>query len=293
MQDLRLGRNQLGEPGIRELSLGLRRSSTLLRLDLSSNALDAAAVEAIGRALCPPPPSPSAPSCDADRGGAEGQAGPPPLEFLDVSKNPLGDEGGAALLRAFASGGGASLTLRGLNMAEAGLGIATAAALADAIAPTGMSSGAASVVSEDAEGRVGGGGGGGDDDGSSEISLASSSNARALPVLKTLDMSKNELGAGGAAGVGDALYRGGAPQLESLSMGYNGVGDEGAAALGRSARAGLRVLDLSGNGLSGEGMKAVLSSRGLREARLFHNACGDEGDGRLRGCLGGCCCCCC
>ncbi|CAM9778785.1 unnamed protein product, partial [Laminaria digitata] len=48
LTDLRLGRNQLGEPGIKALSVGLSRSSTLLRLDLSDNALDAAAAEALG-----------------------------------------------------------------------------------------------------------------------------------------------------------------------------------------------------------------------------------------------------
>ena len=75
-----------------------------------------------------------------------------------------------------------------------------------------------------------------------------------------------------------ALSAGGGAQLESLSLGYNDVGDEGAAELGKAAGPRLAVLDLSGNALSGAGLAAVLSAGGLREAKLFHNACGDEGN---------------
>lgn len=296
-QDLRLGRNRLGEPGVRDLSVGLSRSSTLLRLDLSGNALNTAAAEALGRALCPPPTSANT---DNHHGGV--QTGPPPLEFLDVSRNPLGDEGGAVLFRALATGRGASATLRGLSVAEAGLGIGAAAALAGALVPPTVAQGdalaekACEILSQEVVGDVevdrqqrkgddgkgprtaekhtastGGGGGG---------SSTESSAAPGLLLLKSLDVSKNEMGACGAADLARALSGGGAPGLKSLSIGYNELGDDGAAAIGRAAGAGsasMKVLDLSGNGLSGAGIGAVLSARGLREAKLFHNACGDEG----------------
>lgn len=97
-------------------------------------------------------------------------------------------------------------------------------------------------------------------------------------MLKTLDVSKNDLGIGGTTEIADALSGGGGPQLESLSIGYNDVEDKGAAALGRAAGPRLASLDLSGNALSGVGVGAVLSAPGLREAKLFHNACGDEGE---------------
>lgn len=250
--------------------------------------LNAAAAETLGRALSKTAPRSPALSEGGDGEGALGgtNAGPPPLEFLDVSRNPLGDAGGAAILCALSrTGYGASATLTDLRMAEAGLGEASAAALAHALAPRITANldttGAVGVdKKEDGDGDgdgEGGGQGGGEGLNATEAVTGTASAVRRLPLLKALDLSKNELGAGGAEALADAFSRGGAPQLESLSMGYNGVGDEGAAALGRAARAGLRVLDLSGNALSGAGISGVLSAPGLREAKLFHNACADEG----------------
>ena len=261
VQELRLGRNQIGEPGAKDLSMGLRCSSTLLRLDLSGNRLDTSAVEAIGRALSCPSPS----SADLPIGG-EGKVGPPPLEFLNVSSNPLGDEGGVALLHALATGFGASRTLKSLAMADTGLGGGSAIALAAMLSPAPEG-----VSDADAAGD-----GGARPDGQPE------GERRGLMQLRTLDLSKNKLGADGAAELAGALCRGGAPLLGTLMMGYNGVGDRGAAALGKAGRRELRVLDLSGNSLSGEGVKEVLSSPGLREARLFYNVCGDDGEGWSR-----------
>lgn len=268
-----------------------------MRLDLSGNKLNAAAAEALGRALSPA----AACSVSPDEGGGAGNARrPPPLELLDVSKNPLGDEGGAALFRALgatmvseaaplsSSSSSSSTTsrpsvtptLRVLKAAETGLGAAAAAALAEALSPIDAINCGATHASINGDGA--------NDIG--DVSRAdapandgtTSSPSRALGsermlLLEALDISKNELGASGTVCLADALSRGGAPRLESLSIGYNEIGDEGAVALGRAAGVGLEVLDLSGNALSGEGIGAVLRARGLREAKLFHNACNDEG----------------
>ncbi|CAB1104375.1 unnamed protein product [Ectocarpus sp. CCAP 1310/34] len=269
--DLRLGRNQLGEAGIKSLSAGLSLSSTLLRLDLSGNQLNAAAAEALGRALCTHRPAGTSAVGGVDGGGSGGGGGvsppPPPLEFLDVSRNPLGDKGGAALFRALAT----SPTLTGLVLAEAKLGPLAAAALAEALVPPPASP------------LPGGGGPSGpaEPDSGEMTPLPPPppppANGGGLQKLQTLDVSKNELGAGGGTEVAGALSRGGAPRLETLSMAYNDVGDDGAAALGKAAGPRLAVLDLSGNALGGAGIGAVLSAPGLREAKLFHNACKDEG----------------
>eukprot|EP00903_Cladosiphon_okamuranus_P012577 g11774.t1 len=289
LADLRLGRNQLAESGITALSAGLALSSTLLRLDLSGNLLDAAAAQALGAALCGRHPSlqpPTVSNDNADAGangagasagsGAGARAGPPPLEFLDVSKNPLGDEGGAALLLALAT----SPTLTGLVLAETCLGAGAASALAAALdpfppPPAGVSVSPPSTSGVEAGAAVPPATSGQESALPTPPSKVAS--GRGLPLLKTLDVSKNNLGAVGAVKLAGTLSFGGGQQLESLSIGYNDVGDEGAAALGRAAGPRLAVLDLSGNALSGAGLAAALSARGLREAKLFHNACGDEG----------------
>lgn len=267
------------------MSTGLALSSTLLRLDLSGNLLNAAVAQALGRALCGQPASHKPPAvtgdnADTDANGAGtgvgAAAGPPPLEFLDASKNPLGDEGGAALLLALAT----SPTLTGLVLAEVGLGAGAASALAAALGPSLPSPVGAGAPMSTAGAEVGPAAapaGSGRANALPPPPLAATSR-RGLPLLKTLDVSKNNLGAGGAAKLAGALSAGGGPQLESLSLGYNDVGDGGAAALGRAAGPRLAVLDLSGNALSGAGLAAILSARGLREAKLFHNACGDEGN---------------
>lgn len=290
LQDLRLGRNQLAESGITALSAGLALSSNLLRLNLSGNLLNAAAARALGDALCGRPAPLQSPAVTADNAeagangagasagtGAGAAAGPPPLEFLDVSKNLLGDEGGTALLLALAT----SPTLTGLVLAETGLGAGAAAALAAALGPCPPPPAGLSVKLLRASGIEAG----------TAVAPASSGQENTLPpppspaasgrgllLLKTLDVSKNDLGAVGAVKLAGALSVGGGPQLESLSIGYNDVGDEGAAALGRAAGPRLAVLDLNGNALSGAGLAVALSARGLREAKLFHNACGDEGN---------------
>ncbi|CAN0052689.1 unnamed protein product [Ectocarpus sp. 6 AP-2014] len=276
LADLRLGRNQLGEAGMKSLSAGLSLSSTLLRLDVSGNQLDAAAAEALGRALCTHRPAAignqtgTSAVGGSDGGGGGGDGGstpPPPLEFLDVSRNPLGDEGGAALFRALAT----SPTLTGLVLAEAKLGPLAAAALAEALVPPPACP------------LPGGSGplGPAEPDSGEMTPLPPPppppANGEGLQKLHALDVSKNELGTGGGAEVAGALSRGGAPRLETLSMAYNDLGDDGAAALGKAAGPRLAVLDLSGNALGGAGIGAVLSAPGLREAKLFHNACKDEG----------------
>lgn len=249
-QELKLGRNELGEAGMEDICLGLSENKTLRRLDLSGNSLNAPAAEALGRAL-------STTNRDDDAADPVGTAaGAPRLESLDLSRNPLGDEGGAALFRALARCG----SLRSLKVAESGLGAGAANALARAL-------GAAHA--------------GGDPQPAALLPLPSGG----LFHIKALDLSKNELGAAGAASLAEALGRGGAPHLASLSLGYNGIGDEGARALGRaggsssSSPSSFRVLDLGGNGLTGEGIASVLGVAGLREAKLFHNSCGDEGEG--------------
>lgn len=259
-QELKLGRNDLGEPGAKDLSMGLRCSWTLRRLDISGNKLNAVAMKAIAGALCSTPSSTTDIQEVGDKGGP-GMSCHPPLEFLDVSRNPLGDEGGAALLLTLAVGRGASKTLKVLKMTETGLSGETAAALEVALSPPGVSNTDVDVT--------------GDEGGRPDAQPGA---ARGLPQLRTLDLSKNKLGPRGATGLAGALSRGGASLLETLSMGYNEVGDEGAMALGRSAGKELKVLDLSGNSLSGEGVRAVLSVPGLREARLFYNVCGDDGE---------------
>lgn len=281
LQDLRLARNQLADVGITALSAGLALSSTLLRLDLSGNLLNTAGAQALGCALCgriaPHQPPAVTVGVGASAGaGAAAASGPPPLEFLDVSKNPLGDEGGAALLLALAT----SPTLTGLVLAEAGLGAGAAAALAAALSPrsplppgVGTPPSAEGVEEETAAAPASS-----EQDNALPPPPPPASSGRGLPLLKTLDVSKNDFGVGGAAKLADALSAGGGAQLESLSIGYNAVGDEGAAAIGRAAGPRLAVLDLGGNALSGAGLAAVLSARGLQEAKLFHNACGDEGD---------------
>lgn len=272
-QDLRLGRNQLGEAGIKSLSAGLSLSSTLLRLDLSGNELNAAAAEALGRALCTRRPATTGNLAGTSAvGGGGGSTTPtPPLEFLDVSRNPLGDEGGATLVRALAT----SPTLTGLVLAEAKLGPLAAAALAEALVPP-------PAPASPLPGR-GGPSGPTEPDSGETAPLPppppppTSANGGGLPKLQNLDVSKNELGRGGAAEIAGALSRGGAPHLDTLSIAYNDVGDDGAAALGKAAGPRLAVLDLSGNALGGAGIGAVLLAPGLREAKLFHNACKDEG----------------
>lgn len=315
-QDLRLGRNQLGESGIKAISLGLSQNSTLKRLDLSGNLLNGAAAQALGRAICrTSSPLPTSAVEEGEGDTNNGGVTSLPLESLDVSRNPLGDEGGAALFHALAG----CLSLRSLSVSEAGLGGVAAAALAAALAPrvapirSGNGIGGGSINNAAGLTTVGTGvvGGGDAKLESEQASIGSSLGgregrpvcdgdlgmhshgysasssrgesmceegpARGLLLLRTLELSKNDFGVGGAVELAEALTRAGAPRLESLSMGYNAIGDEGAATLARSGVEGLRVLDLSGNALSGAGIGAALAAPGLREAKLFHNACGDEG----------------
>lgn len=248
--------------------------------------MDAAAAKALGRAL-----SAWASRRDAGHGEVVASGVLPPLEYLDVSKNPLGDEGGAALFRAL----GSCPLLRSLSAAEAGLGVAALTSLAETMAPThvgtapeygeGAGAGVSAAVPAtplpnlDPLTKNGDFGTGGESDGPGQVASTSEKLpiSRGLSVMSALDLSKNDLGAEGVARLAEAFLRGGASRLESLSLAYNEVGDEGAGVVAGAAGESLRVIDLGGNGLSGTGVASVLSAPGLREAKLFHNACGDEG----------------
>ena len=110
--------------------------------------------------------------------------------------------------------------------------------------------------------------------------------------LTALDLSRNFLGAGGAAAVAEGLARGafaGAARLATLRLGHNAFGCAGASALAREALASgaferLETLDAPSNGMGPEGIAAlargVLSARGaprLRELRLRGNPVGAAG----------------
>lgn len=298
---MRLGRNQLGASAVTAISKGLSQNSTLTRLDLSGNVITAVAVEALGRALSAShaPSTTTATVTDVDdevptelNNSVNVRFSAPPLEDLNLSRNPLGDEGGAALFRALSG----CASLRSLSLAEAGLGRFSAAALAEALAPTKRASATAiaaqAALSSDLNQQRRDAGHESAANGSINVSIGRTVAScdrvedggesgrgppRGLVLLEKLDLSRNEFGRDGAETLARALDRGGAPQLESLSMGYNGVGDGGATAIGRAVGKGLRVLDLSGNSLTGLGIQAILSAPGLRKANLFHNACGDAG----------------
>ena len=110
--------------------------------------------------------------------------------------------------------------------------------------------------------------------------------------LTELDLSRNFLGAGGAAAVAEGLARGaaaGAARLTTLRLGHNAFGCAGASALAREALASgaferLETLDAPSNGMGPEGIAAlargVLSAHGaprLRELRLQGNPLGAAG----------------
>ena len=110
--------------------------------------------------------------------------------------------------------------------------------------------------------------------------------------LTALDLSRNFLGAGGAAALAEGLARGaaaGAARLATLRLGHNAFGCAGASALAACARASdaferLERLDTQSNGMGPEGIAAlargVLSARGaprLRELRLQGNPMGAAG----------------
>lgn len=245
--------------------------------------MDAAAAKALGRAL-----SAWASRRDAGDGEVIAPGVLPPLEYLDVSKNPLGDEGGAALFQAL----GSCPVLRSLSAAEAGLGVAALTSLAETLAPTHIgrapacegAGGSASVPATpvpnlDPLAKNDDFGTGGDSDGAGQVVSTGEQLpiSRGLSLMSALDLSKNELGTEGVARLAEALLRGGASRLESLSLAYNEAGDEGARVVAGAAGESLRIIDLGGNGLSGTGVASLLSAPGLREAKLFHNACGDEG----------------
>ena len=110
--------------------------------------------------------------------------------------------------------------------------------------------------------------------------------------LTELDLSRNFLGAGGAAAVAEGLARGaaaGAARLTTLRLGHNAFGCAGASALAAAARASgaferLERLEAPSNGMGPEGIatlaRSVLSARGaprLRELRLQGNPMGAAG----------------
>jgi hypothetical protein len=110
--------------------------------------------------------------------------------------------------------------------------------------------------------------------------------------LTALDLSRNFLGAGGAAALAEGLALGataGAARLATLRLGHNAFGCAGASALAACASASdalerLERLDAQSNGMGPEGIAAlargVLSARGaprLRELRLQGNPMGAAG----------------
>jgi hypothetical protein len=110
--------------------------------------------------------------------------------------------------------------------------------------------------------------------------------------LTALDLSRNFLGAGGAAALAEGLAFGaaaGAARLATLRLGHNAFGCAGASALAACAKTSdalerLERLDLQSNGMGPEGIaflaRGVLSARGaprLRELRLQGNPMGAAG----------------
>lgn len=110
--------------------------------------------------------------------------------------------------------------------------------------------------------------------------------------LTALDLSRNFLGAGGAAALAEGLAFGaaaGAARLATLRLGHNAFGCAGASALAACAKTSdalerLERLDAQSNGMGPEGIaflaRGVLSARGaprLRELRLQGNPMGAAG----------------
>ncbi|CAM9365071.1 unnamed protein product, partial [Choristocarpus tenellus] len=263
-QELKLGRNKLEDPAVQSLARGLAQSSALKRLDLSENKLCGPGAASIARALlggsitpitgvgAQPQKEEIGKDNTALGDGEQARGGPPPLEHLDLSCNPLGDEGGRDLFQAMSAGGCCPSLLRSLAVAEAGLAAGACIALGVAMCPR--------VPCEAKEGAGEGAGG---------------------LMLSMLDLSKNDLGVEGLMSLSESFGRGGGRGLENLKLAYCRVGDMGVAPLCAALRLdgyrGLKRLDLSGNGLSGKGAGCALSLAGVEEVCLFHNSVGDEG----------------
>jgi serine/threonine protein kinase/hemoglobin-like flavoprotein/Ran GTPase-activating protein (RanGAP) involved in mRNA processing and transport len=289
---LALGRNDLGREGL-EMLLSARRLERLAALDLSGNDIGASGamllassplarrLEALdvahnglgdaGVAALLGAPNLAALHClsVASNGLSAGSAGLlggslPQLETLDLSHNPLGDEGGLALAESLSR-----MQVRDLRVADCGLGADALGALLRA-----------------AEGRLG--------------KLCASSNplgpegveqlvaVAELAQLEELELRDVGAGASGGRAVGASPHLGG---LRSLTLGSNGLGDEGASALLRGEGNLLRLESLSlpdeRLGLASAVAVATSPLAGrLTRLVLSHNPLGDEGAEALARCPG-------
>ncbi|CAM9552011.1 unnamed protein product, partial [Phaeothamnion confervicola] len=248
LQELRLGRNQLGDEAVRLLAEGLMSAtSRLTTLSLSGNIFGAPGAASLAAAL-------------RAVSGA-------PLAWLDVSENPLEDEGTAAILLACganrSSGGSDEVDGKDASAAANASFLPRSGAAVATLALRSCGAGAASAAAL--------------------AELLSSGSACALT---SIDLSCNALGAEGAAAIAAALPAN--RTLRSLALAANGIGDAGAEALGMALSRGLRRLDLAANGIGGAGAAALLPPYGrLEELRLFDNFVADVGAGRLAAALAG------
>jgi uncharacterized protein (TIGR02996 family) len=103
-----------------------------------------------------------------------------------------------------------------------------------------------------------------------------------LPQLVTLNLYGNEIGPRGTGALATSLRW---PALTTLVLGSNQVGDEGAEHLAAVARARLRTLVLSFNGITDAGARRLLSSphlAGLETLHLYGNPLGPKVSRALR-----------
>eukprot|EP00611_Tribonema_gayanum_P010857 TRINITY_DN2097_c0_g1_i1.p1 TRINITY_DN2097_c0_g1~~TRINITY_DN2097_c0_g1_i1.p1 ORF type:complete len:454 (+),score=73.47 TRINITY_DN2097_c0_g1_i1:34-1362(+) len=252
LQDLRLGRNRIGNDGLVALCQGLRASTALTHLDLSSNAFGQEGVAALTTSL------------------------PTTLIGLNLSGNALCGSAGHSLFTSLAAA--QNTTLATLKLRDCALDATAAAALMlwsqtdpehacyarhtalSSLDLTGNAdlgaSGAWAAVQCSSRlswlsicGLCAG------DEGAGHVA------ANAPPTLTHLDASRNGIGPDGACALLALL------QLMELRLFNNSIGDDGAAAvagaLKRAAEAGsckMATLDLGANSLTHEGIVVLLEA---------------------------------
>ena len=108
-------------------------------------------------------------------------------------------------------------------------------------------------------------------------------------VLKSLDLSLNNIGEEGAKTIAKALESGTAP-LTSLNVSKNSIGAEGAKAIATVlGRVVLKSLDLAHNSIGAEGVEATTAALGsavLTDLNLSENSIGAEGTSAIVAALG-------